>query len=878
MRFFRGKRDRSSHVNDEMNEEMRFHIEMEAADLERMGVPRDEARRRALATFGGVRRHVEEGREVRGGSWSDDLMRDIRYSLRALRRSPGYTAVVILTLALGIAANTSIFSVANGILFKTLPYRDPSRLMVLWDGLDWIGVPEAWIRGPEVEMLRAETKQFEGFAAIRTGSVTIAGEQGVEPQQVPQSTVSANFFQILGAGPEMGRGFARGEDAPGAPRVAVISRRLWLQRYGADRALLGKSIIVDGNPVTVVGVLPQNFQFAAQSSLASASGNTDVYMPLTDTLGRWPRGSHSLGVLTRVKSGVSVPTALAELSALSKRLDKDVYRERGFRFVPVLLQERMVREVRPALVALLGAVGMLIAIMCANLAVLALIRTARREHELTVRRAIGASQSRVARPILTESIVLAIGGAVVGSLLGLWTLRGLLAIAPAGLPRRGEIGIDLVVLAVTLGVAVIVGIGMALAPVMHSARSDIATVLREKSPSRTGGRVRRALVLAQLAMSMMLLAGTGLLLGSFMKLMHVDPGFDPNGVLTVQLQASRAKYVTGDPVVEVFNRHMAALRALPGVTSVGAASAPPLSAGADQSGFTAPTSPTNTGNLDKDRLLIDVAPVTADYFRTMGIAMTAGREFNSTEHDSASYRVVILDDQLAKRYFPAGNAVGQMIRIDGDSLRVVGVSRHVRMYNLEDEGRLQAWVPHGFIPYRALTLVLKTSGDPLALTADVRRAIHSVDPDQAIIDIAPMSDAVGASLAQRRLVLTLVGMFAGAALLLVALGIYGITASSVAQRTRELGIRMALGANRGRVIWNVLGEPTRLVAVGLGIGLIGTFLVGRLVQKLLYDVKATDPITLVIVSGVLLAVGALASYIPARRATRVDPMVALRGD
>jgi len=860
----------------EMDDEMRFHIEMEAAELQRMGLPPAEAHRRALATFGGVQRHKEEGRESRGGAWVEDFLRDARYSFRSLARSPGYTAVVVLTLALGIAANTSIFSIANGILFKPLPFRDPARLMVLWDNLDWIGVPEAWITGPEVVRLRSEMKTFAGFSALRGGSVTIGAGDGGEPQQVRQMGVSANFFQILGAGPEIGRGFADGEDQPGAPRIAVISRKLWMQRFGGDDALLGKPIIVDGQPTTVVGVLPRTFRFSAQSSLGTPS-DADVYMPLPDTLSRMNANSHSLGLLARVRSDLAVPVALAELEGISKQLDGEMYGKRGFRFVPVLLQERMVRDVRPALIALLSAVGMLLLIMCANLAVLALVRAARRDREITVRLAIGASQTRISRQILTETVLLSLASAAIGALLGTWMLRGLLAIAPAGLPRRDEIGIDLVVLAVTLGVALAVGIGMGLAPVVHSMRSDISTVLREKSPSRSGRRVRHALVLAQLALSMVLLAGTGLLLGSFVRLMRVDPGFSSENVLTMELMASRAKYATGQPVADLYTRYLDALRALPGVAAAGATSAPPLSAGSDQSGVFFPASPMNTGERGKDGLLADAMPATAGYFKAMGIQILEGREFDAADRDTSA-RVAIVDDIVAKRYFPKGTAMGQTVTIDGDSLLVVGIARHVRMYNLRDEGRGQIYYPHAMGPYRSLIVAMRTQGDPLALASAARQAIQAVDAEQPIVSMGTMSDAVSNSLAEQRLVLTLVGTFAAAALLLAALGIYGVTASTVAQRTRELGIRMALGANRRSVIWSVLGEPAKLVSVGLVIGLAGTYAVGRMVQGLLYGVSPTDPLTLMAVAMVLLLIAVLASYFPARRATRVDPMAALRSE
>jgi predicted permease len=871
MRFFRRKED-----DDAMDAEMRFHVDMEAAELERMGVPPAEARRRALAAFGGVQRYKEEGHEARGGAWLEDLSRDLRYSLRSLRRSPGYTAVVILTLALGIAANTSIFSVANGILFKPLPYRDPSRLMVIWDGLDWIGVPEAWITGPEVVRLRREAKTFEGFSVLRSGSATIGASDGSEPQQVRQSGVSANFFQVLGTGPDIGRGFASGEDLPGAPRVVVLSRKLWKQRFGGDSSFIGKTIILDGQATSVVGILPPAFRFSAQSSLGSPS-DADVIVPLIDTLTAMNPSSHSLGLLARVRSGVPVADARAELDAMSKRLDAEEYGKRGFHFVPIMLQERMVRDVRPALVALLAAVGVLILIMCANLAVLALVRAARRERELTVRRAIGAGHGRITRQILTETVLLSLGSAIVGAVLGSWALRGLLAIAPAGLPRRDEIGIDLAVLGVTLLVALVVGIGMGLAPVFHSVRSDIASVLREKAPSRAGSKVRQMLVLAQLALSMVLLAGTGLLLGSFVRLMRVDPGFSGDNVLTIELMATRGRYATGQPVVDLFTRYANALRTLPGVNAVGVTSAPPLSAGADQSGVFFPSSPTNTGDPQHDRMLGDVAPAGAGYFTAMGIPLLGGREFDAGDRDSTA-KVAVIDDMVAKRYFPKGNAVGQIVRIDGDSMRVVGIARHVRMYSLQEEGRGQLYVPHGYRQYRYMIVAVRTNGDPLSFAAAARRAIRSVDAEQPIISMATMADNVRDSLAERRLVLTLVAAFAAAALFLVALGVYGVTSSTVTQRTRELGIRMALGADRRQVVWSVLTEPARLVTIGLALGLAATFLSGRVVRRLLFDVSPTDPLTLGAVALVLLLVALLASYFPARRATRLDPMVALRSD
>jgi putative ABC transport system permease protein len=507
-----------------------------------------------------------------------------------------------------------------------------------------------------------------------------------------------------------------------------------------------------------------------------------------------------------------------------------------------------------------------------------LARAGRRDHEVTVRRAIGAGQSRVIRQVLTENILLAGLGSALGLLLGVWTLRGLLSIAPAMLPRRDEISIDGRVVAITIGVAFLVGMIMGILPAVHAARRDIASVLRERSGTRGASRSRRVLVLAQLALSVVLLSGTGLLLESFVRLTRVDPGFDPRGVLTIDLMASRAEYASGAPVAAAIDAQVSALRSLPGVIAAGATGATPLSAGADQSGAYFPTSPTNTGARDHDGMLIDTSPVTPGYFAAMGIPVMQGTDFTAAVRDSAGARVAVIDDQLSARYFPAGSAVGQPMLLDGDTIRIIGVVRHVHLYDLQEEGRGQIWVPHRYQPYRGMTIVLRTRGEPLALAAAARQRIHRVDPHQAIASMGTMNDVISASLAQRRLVLSLVAAFAAAALLLAALGVYGVTAASVAQRTREFGIRLALGADRKTMIASVVREPVSLVALGLVLGVGVTVLCGRALDRLLYGVKAADPLTLSAVAVLLFVIAIVASWIPARRAAGTDAMIALRSE
>jgi len=537
-----------------------------------------------------------------------------------------------------------------------------------------------------------------------------------------------------------------------------------------------------------------------------------------------------------------------------------------------------VKEVRPAVIALLGAMMVVILIMSANLAVLALLRGARRQRELAVRRAIGANAGRVARQLLTETIVLAALGGVLGLALGFWALRALLALAPAGLPRLNDITIDLTVVSVTLGAALLVGAVIGLATTVSTLKIDLAMVLRERSPSRIGGRLRHGLVLAQLALSVLLLSTAGLLLASFVRVTEVDPGFDGRGVLTIDLVASRAKYSAGHSVANAIAEQVTALRAIPGVAAAGATGAAPLSARSDQDAVFFPTSPTNTGVREHDGVLADASPITDGYVAAMGMRLFAGQDFGLAQRDSVGARVALVDDSLARRYFPNGGAVGQPVVVNGDTLRVLGVVRHVRMYNLEDEGRPQLWLSHTYQPDRGMTLVLRTRGDALGLADAARRAIHTVDPDQAIANIGTMDQALRTSLAERRLVLTLVTSFAIAALLLAALGVYGITAASVAQRQREFGIRMALGAQSRQVMWNVLAEPLWLVSAGLVMGLAGSAAGGRVVQRLLFGVEPTDPSVLLGISAFLLAIAVIAGWLPARRATSVDPLVALRSD
>jgi putative ABC transport system permease protein len=874
LRRLRAPFDHARHER-EMSDEMRFHLDMEAQDLVAHGLNPAEARRRALAAFGGERRFREEGHDARGSHWLADFAQDLRYAWRTLLHNRGYAAIAILTLALGVGATTTIFGVVNGVLLRPMPYHAPEKLFLVWDDLGWIGVPEAWVTGREVLTLRSSLTKFNGLSALRGSNAALSGD-GDDPEQIVVTYGSANFFDVLGMRPALGRGFAPEEERPGAERVAVISNGLWRRRFAANRSIIGRRILLDDAPVTVVGVMPAAAPFSLETSLGSPL-RIDAYMPLQADFAATPPGAHGFGVLARVRDDATIGQGLAELSALSRRVDDADYHHH-FRFVPVGVQERMVREVRPALVALMAAVVVLLLIMSANLATLALTRSARREREFAIRKALGAARARITRQVLTETVALATAGALGGVAVAYWGLRGLLAMAPPGLPRRDEVGIDFVVFGFTLGVGLLIGLAVGLAPVAQSIRRDLSSVMRERAPSlHSAHRTRGFLVLGQMALSLLLLAATGVLLSSFVRLLRVDPGFDAADVVAVSLRMNPARYAHHG-IDQFAQRALDGLSRIPGVRLVGATSAPPLSADADQYNVSFPASPTNTGDQRHDRILIDVAVATPGYFGSLGVRIMDGREFGVGD-DPAAPAVGIIDDVLARRYFPGGSAVGQRMYLDDDTVLVVGVVQQVRLYNIQEEGRAQIYRPEAQFPSRSLTFVLRGTAGHLDGLPDAARAVfRAMDPAQPIISIDPMTRIVAESLAERRLVLVLVGAFGVTALFLAALGVYGVTSAAVAQRTRELGIRMALGARPGEVVALMLRRPLLLLAAGVGIGLGGTIALAGVTRRLLFQASPTDPATLAVVVAVLAIVALVAGYVPARRAARVEPASILRSD
>ncbi|MEZ4584882.1 MAG: ABC transporter permease [Gemmatimonadales bacterium] len=854
----------------EMDDEIRFHLAMERDALIASGMSPREAERRARLAFGGVERVKEDGRDARGGRWIEDLARDLRGAVRSLLGSPGYSAVMILSLAVGVGASATIFGVVNGVLLKPLPYADPSRLLLIWDGLDMVGVPEAWLTGPEIETLRSDASTLAGVSVFQATRQVVTVPGG-DPRQLEFTLVSSDFFDLLGTPPALGRGFRPDEDRPGSPLVVVLSHDYWRSAFAGDSGVIGGRIELDDSQATVIGVLPERFHFATQSSLGTASGAA-FYANLRIDLAAEHPGSHGFGGLARVAPGVSLDRARSELAVISARLDREVYGSRGFRFVSIGLHERLVREVRPALLVVLGAIGVLLAIMSANLATLTLTRFSRRGREFAVRAAIGAGRARLVRQVLAETLVCAAAGGLLAGGVAWLGLRALVGAAPADLPRLTELGVDPVVLGVGLLLAIAVGVATSLLPALGTARRSPAMVLRQASPAIGGRRAPGALVVGQVALSTVLLATAGLLLASLARLMRTDPGFATHGVLLARLDLRPSAYPDNARVAELYRELTARAAELPGVLAAGAVSSSPLSAATQQRGgrFRPPVA-----SDDGESFLFDAVWATPGYLEAMGIGLVEGRDLAP----GPDRMEVLIDETLARRHFAGGSAVGRAFYFEGDTTRleIVGVTRHARLYDLGADDRGQVYVPHAIMPRRTMTLVLKAD-DPSALAASVRELVRGVDPGQPLTDLTTIAARVDRSLAERRLVLSLLAGFALAALGLATMGIYGVTSSAVAERMREMGIRSALGADGRRLVWTALRRPLGLIGLGLALGLGGVAALSGLVRGLLYGVAPTDPATLIGVVVLLTAAGTLAGTIPASRLTRCDPLAVLRAD
>jgi putative ABC transport system permease protein len=796
------------------------------------------------------------------------LLQDIRYAVRALRKAPAFTLVAVLTLALGIGANSTIFSVVNGVLLQPLPYAQPERLVMVWGHHTTIGREVA--SQPDYLDWRADNTVFSDMAALAHTSFDLTGVG--EPERLNAALTTANFFRTLGTTPLLGRAFLDREEKTGANQVAILSYGFWQRRFGGSPGIVGQTITLSGLPYTVVGVAPAGFRFER---------DVDIWAPLRTDVTRSRRGDF-LTVIGRLKPGVTFERAQTEMTTIAARLTQQ-YPETNTNWSVELvpLKEQLVGAARPALLIFMGAVGLVLLIACANVANLMLTRAAAREREMAIRATLGAGQGRLIRQMLTESVLVSLVGGALGLLLALWGVAALQGVQSSLIPRLGEVGIDGWVLGFTLLLSVLTGVLFGLAPALRVGRGELHGSLREGARGASAGmgvrQLRGALVLAEVALALVLLVGAGLLIKSFDRLQRVDPGFTPDHVLTAQIVLPGARYGEEARQRAFYSQLLDALRSAPGVQGAAVATDVPLSGGANYLSFSI------AGQADPGPGVVQDAEVfvaSPDYFHVLGIPLRQGRLF--TEQDGAGApNVVVINHAMAQRYWPGRDPLGARITLgdpaDSAGWRtVVGVIGGVRHNSLDADPYPQMFAPVAQMPRRAVMVLARTAGDPVALTGTLRRAVTSLDTNLPVSDVMTMEARVSRSVAQPRVNVTLLGLFAAVALLLAAVGIYGGVSYSVVQRTRELGIRMALGARPGDVLRLVVRQAMAPALVGVAVGLVGAWAGTRLMASLLFGVSTSDPAVFAAVALFLAGVALLASYIPARRATRVDPLVALQ--
>jgi putative ABC transport system permease protein len=807
------------------------------------------------------------------------LFQDLRYGIRTLARNPGFTVVAVLTLALGIGANTAIFSVVNAVLLRPLPYPQPDHLVKVWGNFAGIGLPNDrnWISAPEFKDLESQNKSFSHIAAINDASFNL--DIGGLPQRVEGYLVSPSLFPMLGVQAALGRAFLPEEAETGHDRVVLLSYGLWKRGFGGDAGVVGRRLHINGLSYAVVGVMPAAFQYP---------DNAEMWAPLAfapSDLGPDNRGNHGLEVLARIKPELSLQQARADMAAVTKAVEEQnkgyPYARFQFAFTLTRLLEEMVSDIQTALWILTGAVALVLLIACANVANLLLVRASAREREMAIRMALGASRRRLIGQLLTESVLLSLLGGAAGLLVARWSLHGLVNLSSAIYPRVAAASMDNTVLAFTMLISLGTGIIFGLAPALHSAGDVKHDSLKEGGRTSTTAlvsqRLRHALIVVELALSLVLLNGAGLLLKSFLRLQEVDGGFRPDHVLTMRISPPETKYARPEQLRAFYRDVVDRVSRLPGVQAAGGVNVLPLS-GSGNSGTT--TIDTHAVPPDAASPEVDWRAVTPGYFQAMGIALISGRFIDERDADQ-SPRVAVVDETLAKTYWPNEDAVGKRLHRGGVGstaswMTVVGVVRHVRYRTLEAQSRAQVYWPEAQDPWPSLSLAIRTSSEPYRLAATVQKEVQAVDPEQPVYRVRTMEELVEGSLARRRLSMLLLSIFAGAAVILAAVGIYGIMAYWVNQRSHEMGVRMALGAGRLDVLRLVLRQSLMLAGVGVAVGLVGSLALTRFIASLLFNVRANDPMTFLTVALSLAAVALLASFIPARRATKVDPMVSLR--
>jgi len=821
------------------------------------------------------------------------LLQDLRYAFRGFLRSPGFTLAAVLSIAIGVGANAAIFSVASALLLRPLPYDGAERLAILWNRSPGLGITEDWFSTGQYFDIRNGHTGFEGLAIAIGGNYNLTGDG--DPERIGTLRVSSNLLPMLGVRPVLGRFFGPDHDEPGRTGAAVLGYGTWMRRYGGDPGVITRTLTLNGQPYEIVGVLPPEFDLPREvmPTLGGAE-HAELVVPLplaAEAAGI--RNREDYNIIGRLKPGVTIDAAQREMDAITARLRRDhpdFYPPNGgltFSIVP--LQEYVVGGVRHALLILVGAVAFVLLIACANVANLLLSRALARGPEVAVRAAIGASRGRIVRQLLTESLLLAAIGGLAGLLFATWTLHGIEVLGARSVPRLGEIAIDGEVLLFASGVTLGAGLIFGLVPALRLSRVELHEHLKGSSRGSSGSAAlwgrghnsRRLLVAGEIALAVMLLIGAGLLIRSFAHLQQVPPGFNPSRVLTLELTMTGRKYPDAAPVLETYRRIWEALRVLPGVSAAGGVSALPLS----QMMAWGPITVEGRAPAPGEKFInVDIRIAAGDYFRAMEIPLRSGRLF--TEHDTTStHRVVLVDEHMAAELWPGQDPVGKRIRTGGFDatastpwMTVAGVVGRVKQDALDSDPRMAIYLAHTQVPARSMNVVLRAGSDPGALTAAAARQIQAIDPDLPLHNVRTMEQRVEDSLARRRFSMLLLTLFALLALGLAAIGIYGVIACLVSQSTREVGIRLALGATPRRILLLIVRQAGLVALAGVAAGLTGAFALTRFMAALLYGVRPTDPLTFLAIAAGLTGVALAASYVPARRAARVDPMVSLRAE
>lgn len=812
------------------------------------------------------------------------FIRDVRYGARALLRSRGFALVAMITLALGIGATTAIFSVTHAVLLSSLPFAEPERIVMVWENNPRLKQGGDRLPAAPADFLdwRTQNKVFQDIAAFTTFSFSLTG--GGQPEKIDAVLCSAGFFSALGVRPALGRAFEPGEDEFGRHRVVVISDGLWRRRFGGDRGIIGQTLTLTGNQYTVIGVMPPGFTFPQGATMPPGLDfppRTELWSPLPfDEAARKDRLTLGLAVVARLKPGVSKEQAQAEMSGMAAEIDRLYKKGAGFGVRLTELREQMVGDVRLALLVLLGTVCFVLLIACANVANLLLAWFLRRQKELALRAALGASRGRLVRQLLTEGILLSLAGGALGLLLAKLGTDALLALSPDDITRVNEVTINGWVLGFTFLVSLVTGVLAGLAPALQASGPGMNETLKEESRGATSGagnrRVRNLLIISEVGLTLVLLIGAGLLVKSFMLLHQARLGFNPDNVLTMRMAVPLYKYPEGQQRADYINRVLQRVGTLPGVGSAAVTTSVPLSGTGTETSLAIEGRPPD---LERDKAVADYVLASPDYFKVMETQLVRGRAFN--ERDAGqSPPVVLISEAMAKSFWPGEDPLGKRLStaLEGPDVKreVVGVVGDVRRASLNTEPKPALYVPFAQNPYQLLFLTVRTQGQPLEMTNTVRNEILSVDSDQPVYEVKDMRQIVSESAAQTRFSMFLLSVFAGLALALALVGVYGVIASSIGQRTHEIGVRMALGARPGHILALVMRQGLAVILIGLLVGLAAAFGLTRVMASMLYQISSADPLTYLAATALLLLVAVLAIYLPARRAMKLEPLSALR--